>query len=76
MGLGISLVYHSYYIHTEKYSPKSHVVNFRTQISSSQSQERMMVFTLKKMTRPIRIANDVFSRVTQMLRPIRIHRGV
>ena len=26
-----------YYIHTEKYSPKSYVVNFRTQISSSQS---------------------------------------
>ena len=29
-----------YYIHTEKYSPKSYVVNFRTQISSSQSEER------------------------------------
>ena len=28
-----------YYIHTEKYSPKSYVVNFRTQISSSQSED-------------------------------------
>ena len=34
-----------YYIHTDKYSPKSYVVNFRTQISSSQSEERTMVFT-------------------------------
>ena len=37
-----------YYIHTEKYSPKSYVVNFRTQISSSQSEERPMVFTREK----------------------------
>ena len=37
-----------YYIHTEKYSPKSYVVNFRTQISSSQSVERTMVFTREK----------------------------
>ena len=37
-----------YYIHTEKYSPKSYVVNFRTQISSSQSEERTMVFTRQK----------------------------
>ena len=36
------------YIHTEKYSPKSYVVNFRTQISSSQSEERTMVFTREK----------------------------
>ena len=28
-----------YYIHTEKYSPKSCVVNFDTQMSSSQSEE-------------------------------------
>ena len=34
--------------HTEKYSPKSYVVNFRTQISSSQSEERTMVFTREK----------------------------
>ena len=39
---------HFYYIHTEKYSPKSYVVNFRTQISSSQSEERTMVFTREK----------------------------
>ena len=37
-----------YYIHTEKYSPKSSVVNFRTQISSSQSEERTMVFTRER----------------------------
>ena len=37
-----------YYIHTEKYSPKSYVVNFRTQISSSPSEERTMVFTREK----------------------------
>ena len=37
-----------YYIRTEKYSPKSYVVNFRTQISSSQSEERTMVFTWEK----------------------------
>ena len=44
-----------YYIHTEKYSSKSYVVNFRTQISSSQSEERTMVFTrVRKMIRPIR----------------------
>ena len=35
-------------IHTEKYSPKSYVANFRTQISSSQSEERTMVFTREK----------------------------
>ena len=37
-----------YYIHTEKYSPNSYVVNFRTQISYSQSEERTMVFTREK----------------------------
>ena len=37
-----------YYIHTDKYSPKSYVVNFRTQTSSSQSEERTMVFTREK----------------------------
>ena len=37
-----------YYIHTEKYSLKSYVVIFRTQISSSQSEERTMVFTREK----------------------------
>ena len=46
--LEILLVLYSYYIHTEKYSPKSCVVNFRTQISSSQSEERTMVFTREK----------------------------
>ena len=37
-----------YYTHTEKYTPKSYVVNFRTEISSSQSEERTMVFTREK----------------------------
>ena len=36
------------YIHTEKYSPQRYFVNFRTQISSSQSEERTMVFTCEK----------------------------
>ena len=35
-----------------------------------------MVFTREKNDRSIRIANDVFSRVTKMIRPIRSHRGV
>ena len=35
-------------MHTEKYSPKSYVVNFHTQTSSSQSEERTMVFTRAK----------------------------
>ena len=44
-----------YYLRAEKYSPKSYVVNFRTQMSSSQSEGRTTVFTLeKKMIRPIR----------------------
>ena len=33
------------YIHTEKYSPKSYVVTFHTQMNSSQSEERTMAFT-------------------------------
>ena len=37
-----------HYINNEKYSPNSYVVNFRTQISSSQSEERTMVFTREK----------------------------
>ena len=37
-----------YYIHTEKCSPKNYLVNFCTQISSSQPEERTMVFTHEK----------------------------
>ena len=37
-----------YYIHTEKYSLKSCVVNFDTQMSSSQSEGWTMVFTREK----------------------------
>ena len=44
----LSLHIRVYYIHTEKYSPKSYVINFRTQISPSQSEERTMVFTREK----------------------------
>ena len=50
----------TYYIHTEKYSPKSYVVNFRTQISSSQSEERTMFSHVKKMIRPIRSHRGVW----------------
>ena len=35
-----------------------------------------MVFTREKNDTPIRIANDVFSHVRKMIRPIRSHRGV
>ena len=42
------LIMNLYYIHTEKYSPKSCVVNFDTQMSSSQSEEWTMVFTREK----------------------------
>ena len=61
-----------YYIHTEKYSPKSYVVNFRL---ANQRSERWFSH-VKKMIRPIRIANDVFSHVRKMIRPIRSHRTV
>ena len=37
-----------YYIHTEKYSRKSYVVNFHTQMSSCRSEERTMFFTCEK----------------------------
>ena len=63
-------------MHTEKYSPKSSVVNFDTQMSSSRSEEWTMVSHVKKMIRPIRIANDVSSHVRKMIRPIRSNRGV
>ena len=53
-----------------------YVVNFRSQISSSKSEERTMVFTREKMIRPIRLANDVLSRVRKMIGPIRSHRGM
>ena len=65
-----------YYTHTEKYSPKRYVVNFHTQISSSQSEYRTMVFLAQKMICPIRITNNVFSFMRKMIRPIRSHRGV
>ena len=46
-------------------------------MSSSQSEEWTMVFTRKKkMIRSIRMANDVFSPVRKMMRPIRSRRGV
>ena len=35
-------------MHTEKYSPKSNVVNFHTEMSSSQLEERTIVFTSAK----------------------------
>ena len=46
-------------------SLKSNDVNFHTQMSSSHSEERTMLFTWRKKEtiRPIRIANDVFFHV-------------
>ena len=37
-----------YHIHTEKYSQKSYLVNFHTEMSSSQSEERTMFFICEK----------------------------
>ena len=58
----LSMCYCVYYIHTEKYSPKSYVVNLHTKMSSSLEEERAIFSTRekKKAIRPIRIANDVF----------------
>ena len=39
---------HAYYIPTEIYSPKSYVVNFFTQMSFNQSEERTIFCTRKK----------------------------
>ena len=64
-----------YYIHTEKYSPKSYVVNFRTQLVLANQRSERWFSHVKRMIPPIRIANDVFSRVRKMIRPIRSHRG-
>ena len=65
-----------YYIHTKKYSPKGYVINFRTQISSSQSEERTMVFTREKSDTSNQNRERCFSRVRKMIHPIRSHRGV
>ena len=65
------------YIHTEKYSPKSCVVNFDTQMSSRQSEEWTMVFTReKKWDGQSESRKMFFSHVRKMIRPNRIHRGV
>ena len=62
-----------YYINTEKYLPKSYLVNFYTQTSSTQSEERTMVFTREKYD----TSNKNSERcVRHMIRPIRSHRGV
>ena len=53
------------------------MTNLHTQMSSNQSEERTMFFTRKKKKkRPITIANDVFSSVRKIIRPIKSHRGV
>ena len=65
-----------YYIHTEKYSPKSYVVNFRTQISYSQSEERTIFLTREKIDTSNQNPNDIFSRVRKMVPPIKSHRYV
>ena len=65
-----------YYIPTEKYSPKSYVVNFRTQISYSQSEERTIFLTREKIDTSNQNPNDIFSSVRKMVRPIKSHRDV
>ena len=52
----------------------SYVINLHRQRSSSQRSERCFS-QVKKMIPPIRIANDVFSPVRKMIRPIISHRG-
>ena len=52
----------------------SYVINLHRQRSSSQRSERCFSH-VKKMIPPIRIANDVFSPVRKMIRPIISHRG-
>ena len=65
-----------YYIHTEKYSPKSGVVNLDTQMSSSQSEEWTMVFTCEKNDTSNQNRERCFFTWEKMMRPIRSHRGV
>ena len=72
----IHVRYRFYYIRTEKYTPKSYVVNFHTQIGSSPSKEWTVVYTREKNDTSNKIANDVFSRVRKILRPIRGQRGM
>ena len=45
---GMTRTVQFYYISTEIYSLKSHVVNFRSEISSGQSEERTTFFTCEK----------------------------
>ena len=71
----IPLITFLYYIHTEKNSLKSYVVNFRTQISYSQSEKRTMVLTREKNDTSNQ-NRDVFSRERKMIRPMRSHIGV
>ena len=49
-----------YYISTEIYSLKSHVVNFRTEISSGQSEEQTMFFTHEKNRSSIQKPRTIF----------------
>ena len=53
-----------------------YMTNLHTQMSSNQSEERTMFFTRKKKKSLITIANDVFSSVRKIIRPIKSHRGV
>ena len=66
-----------YYINDGKYSPNSYVANFRTQISSSQSEERTMVFTGgKNDTSNQNRERCFFTCEKKMIHPIWSHRGV
>ena len=62
------MYYNSYYLHTEKYSPKSYVVNFHTQMSSSHQRSERCFSHVKKKIRPIRIANDVNFTMIRLIR--------
>ena len=70
------LIMNLYYIHTEKYSSKSCVVNFDTQMSSGQSEEWTMVFTREKNDTSNQNRERGFFTCEKMIHPIRSHRGV
>ena len=71
-----------YYIHTEKYSPKSYVVHFHTQMNSIQSDEWTMVFTCEENDTSNKNREQCFfflfffSRMRKMICPIRRHWSV
>ena len=59
-----------YYIHTEIYALKSHVVSFRTKISSGQSEEPTTFSRVRKIVRPIRGHERCFFAAANFLPPV------